>query len=85
MSKHIPNTTPQLNRLRAAAGLIPIVEDGLFQKTISTERASVMAAFCAWAHDQPCDAPESKELALAISQGLERIEAAIAASESKST
>lgn len=81
MPKPPPAPSPQLNRLRAAAGLIPIIEDGLFQKTISVERASVMASFCAWAHDQAGAAPESQALAQLIRAGLERIDAAIAAAE----
>lgn len=81
MTKTTLSSSFQINRLRAAAGLIPIIEDGLFKKTISVERASVMANFCAWAHDQPSPEPEVKNLAKIISDGLERIEAAIAAGE----
>jgi hypothetical protein len=77
MPKKISTATPQLNRLRAAAGLIPIIEDGLLQKTISVERASVMATFCAWAHDQSVNDSEAEALAKDISEGLERIETAI--------
>lgn len=77
MPKTIPNSTPQLNRLRAAAGLIPIIEDGLIQKTISIERASVMASFCAWAHDQADVEPGTEAFAKIISDGLERIESVI--------
>ena len=78
MPKTIPTSTPQLNRLRAAAGLIPIIEDGLFQKTISVERASVMASFCAWAHDQAGMEPDAEAFAKIISDGRGRIESAIA-------
>ena len=78
MAKSIPNTTPQLNRLRAAAGLIPIIEDGLIQGTLSPERASIMAAFCVWAHDQSCEDMDTQSLAKTISDGLERIESRIA-------
>ncbi len=78
MAKSIPNTTPQLNRLRAAAGLIPIIEDGLIQGTLSPERASIMAAFCVWAHDQSCEDVDTQSLAQTISDGLERIESRIA-------
>lgn len=78
MAKSIPNTTPQLNRLRAAAGLIPIIEDGLIQGTLSPERASIMAAFCVWAHDQSCEDVDTQSLAKTISDGLERIESRIA-------
>jgi hypothetical protein len=77
MPKPIPPATPEPNRLRAAAGLIPIIENGLFQKTISAERASIMAAFCAWARDQTCSDASTTELAEIVSSGLERIDAAI--------
>lgn len=78
MPKTVLISTPQLNRLRAAAGLIPIIEDGLFQKTISLERASAMASFCAWAHDQAGAEPDAEAFTKIISDGLERIESAIA-------
>jgi len=44
MSKQIPPATPELNRLRAAAGLIPIIEDGLTDAKLSAERAALMAS-----------------------------------------
>ena len=74
MAKSLPDTTPQLNRLRAAAGLIPIIEDGLTKGTLTPDRASLMAAFCAWAHDQSCEDVDTQALAKTISDGLERIE-----------
>jgi len=74
MAKSLPDTTPQLNRLRAAAGLIPIIEDGLTKGTLTPDRASVMAAFCAWAHDQSGEDVNTQALAKVISDGLERIE-----------
>ncbi|TXH03132.1 MAG: hypothetical protein E6R05_03435 [Candidatus Moraniibacteriota bacterium] len=78
MAKSLPNATPQLNRLRAAAGLIPIIEDGLRKGTLTPDRASIMATFCAWAHDQSCEEADTQALAKSISDGLERIEAMIA-------
>ena len=78
MTKPISEQTPQLNRLRAAAGLIPIIEGGLVLGSISHERASIMVAFCAWAHDQADDAPNAQALAQTIQEGLERIEARLA-------
>ena len=74
MAKPLPDTTPQLSRLRAAAGLIPIIEDGLTKGTLTPDRASLMAAFCAWAHDQSCEDVDTQALAKTISDGLERIE-----------
>lgn len=78
MAKSLPDTTPQLNRLRAAAGLIPIIEDGLTKGTLTPDRATAMAAFCVWAHDQSCGTTDTEELARTISEGLARIEAGIA-------
>lgn len=78
MTKPIPEPTPQLNRLRAAAGLIPIIEDGLILGSISHERASIMAAFCAWAYDQANGDANTQALAQTIQDGLERIEARLA-------
>jgi hypothetical protein len=74
MAKSLPDTTPQLNRLRAAAGLIPIIEDGLTKGTLTPDRASLMAAFCEWAHSQSCEDADTQSLAKTISDGLERIE-----------
>jgi len=42
MSKQIPPPTPEINRLRAAAALIPIIESGLLASKLSIERASLM-------------------------------------------
>lgn len=74
MAKSLPDTTPQLNRLRAAAGLIPIIEDGLTKGTLTPDRASLMAAFCVWAHDQSCEDVDTQTLEKTISEGLARIE-----------
>lgn len=78
MAKSQRETTPQLNRLRAAARLIPIIEDGLTKGTLSTDRASLMTAFCTWAYDQSSDDADSQGLAKIIGEGLERIESMIA-------
>ena len=79
MPKFAPTATPELNRLRAAAALIPIIEGGLFQKSLSVERASLMASFCAWAYSQKANTPESEELIKAVGDGLKRLEVALAA------
>ena len=76
MSK-IPEPTPALNRLRAAAGLIPLIEDGLRQSKITAEKASLMAEFCSWAAQQATEgSPEALRLADDIKAELtaERIE-----------
>jgi len=61
---HVPTPTPEINRLRAAAALIPIIEAGLIDSKISTTRASLMASFCEWATEKISDDPYSVELAL---------------------
>ena len=75
MSK-TPEPTPALNRLRAAAGLIPLIEDGLRQSRITAEKASLMAEFCSWAAQQGTEGgPEALRLADDIKAGLERLRA----------
>ena len=72
----IPESTPALNRLRAAAGLIPLIEDGLRQSKITGEKASLMAEFCSWAAQQATEgSPEALRLADDIKSGLERLKA----------
>lgn len=75
MSKPLASS-PVLNRLRAAAGLIPLIEDGLRQSTITPEKAALMAEFCAWAanHEHRSD-PESDRLAKVVTEGLTRLSA----------
>jgi hypothetical protein len=66
--------SPALNRLRAAAGLLPLIESGLRDGKISRDRAGLMAEFCSWAADQNADAGEvSIKLATEIRDGLERL------------
>jgi predicted oxidoreductase (fatty acid repression mutant protein) len=83
MTKPIPEPTPQLNRLRAAAGLIPIIEDGSVLRSLSQERASIMATFCAWAYDQASAEANAQALAQTIQEGLERIEARLASKDAE--
>lgn len=73
----IDDKTPankELNRLRAAAGLIPIIESGLARSQLSNERAALTCEFCVWAleHDTAGD-KESEKLVQEIREGLERI------------
>ena len=78
MSK-IPEPTPALNRLRAAAGLIPLIEDGLRQSKITAEKASLMAEFCSWAAQQATESgPEALRLGDNIKAGLERLKTLLA-------
>jgi hypothetical protein len=77
MVRKISTPTPELNRLRAALALIPIIESGLNQKTISIEKASLMASFCEWAYAQNAMQPEAEALARDIGTGLKRLESAL--------
>ena len=78
MSK-IPEPTPALNRLRAAAGLIPLIEDGLRQSKITAEKASLMAEFCSWAAQHATEGgPEALRLADDIKVGLGRLKTLLA-------
>jgi len=74
MVKTIPTSTPQLNRLRAAAGLIPLIEAGQSDNSLSHERVAQMLLFCEWATSaiQPT-LPEEKRLAEVITQGIFRL------------
>lgn len=74
MTEKSPPNKP-LNRLRAAAGLIPVIESGLRDKKLNPEKASLMAEFCAWSLEHEGDeSDEAKQLAEKIQQGFERIE-----------
>lgn len=75
MSKQLSPTTPELNRLRAAAALIPIIESGLADSKLTRERASLMAAFCEWTTEKPGNDPEAEKLSSKIKDGLSRLQA----------
>lgn len=77
MPKSIPPPTPEINRLRAAAALIPIIEAGLVDSKLSAERAALMAAFCEWTTEKPGDDPEAAKLATKVRDGLERLKVAL--------
>ena len=69
-----PPVSPELNRLRAAAGLIPIIESGLADGKLSIERAALMASFCEWANHVETDDAEQKRLVTLVAKGLQRLE-----------
>jgi hypothetical protein len=69
-----PPATPELNRLRAAAGLIPIIESGLADGKLSIERAALMASFCEWAKHVETEDTEQRRLASVVAQGLLRLQ-----------
>ena len=77
MPKHLPPATPQLNRLRAAAGLVPIIEAGLTDARLSLEKAALMASFCEWSTENPPDDPEAMKLAQQVDDALKRIKIAL--------
>ena len=84
MSKQIAPPSPEINRLRAAAALIPIIESGLADSKLSPERASLMAAFCEWTTDSTFDKPEAVKLATKVKDGLERLKAVLSVSATDS-
>ena len=76
MATQIPPPTPEINRLRAAAALIPIIESGLLASKLSLERAANMASFCEWTIEKPSDDPEVVRLAESVRKGLKRLKMA---------
>lgn len=66
-------SSPELNRLRAAAALIPIIESGLVDAKLSAERAALMASFCEWAAELGPSEPEAVKLSQDIRDGLQRL------------
>jgi len=73
MSKTPSPATPELNRLRAAAGLIPIIETGLADGKLTIERAALMASFCEWAVTFEVQDAEEKRLVDLVAEGLKRL------------
>ncbi len=80
MPNLIPPPTPEINRLRAAAALIPIIETGLADSKLSVERAALMASFCEWAVQSVPDDPDAVKLAETVTIGLKRIRMALSSS-----
>ena len=77
MSNQIPPPSPEINRLRAAAALIPIIESGLLASKLSVERAALMASFCEWTVEQRSDDPNVVKLAETVGSGLKPIKMAL--------
>jgi hypothetical protein len=70
----IADPTPELNRLRAAAALIPLIECGLNDGKILADRAALMSEFCAWALAHKNEAGSDGEpFAVEIRDGLDRL------------
>lgn len=78
MSKRTPLPTPGINRLRAAAALIPIIETGLAESTITVERAALMASFCEWSANNMASDAETVRLTKLVASGLQRLKIALA-------
>jgi hypothetical protein len=74
MSRTPTPATPELNRLRAAAGLIPIIETGLADGKLTIERAALMASFCEWAVTFETQNVEQKHLVDLVVVGLRRLQ-----------
>ena len=79
MEKTPEVTTPEINRLRAAAALIPLIEAGLAESKMSIQRASPMVTFCEWATENISDDPLVIKLAQTVKSGLKRVKATLAA------
>ena len=77
MAKPIPPSTREINRLRAAAALIPIIESGLASSRFSIERAALMATFCEWTTERPAEHPEAVRLATSVGAGVARLKIAL--------
>lgn len=78
MPKSLPTPTPTLNRLRAAADLLPIIETGLADGKLSPERAALMASFCEWAATANAADSDETQLIDAINHGLYRLKSRLA-------
>lgn len=81
MSKTPTPATPELNRLRAAAGLIPIIEVGLADGKLSIERAALMASFCEWAVTFTAQNSEQQRLVDVVLHGLNRLQVRMSAED----
>lgn len=73
MPANIESPSPALNRLRAAAALIPIIESGLADSKLSAERAASMSSFCEWALEHEPETSEGRRLAELIRTGVSKI------------
>jgi len=77
MQKSVPPPSPELNRLRAAAAMIDIIELGLGQSTLSADRALSMSLFCEWAAEITPRTAEEIKLSKRIQEGLKRLKSAL--------
>lgn len=75
MTKIPPPPTPERNRLRAAAALVPIIESGLDGGKLTEDKASQMIRFCEWTMNSEATDQDETALKVAIRNGLVRLEA----------
>lgn len=74
MTKTPPSATPERNRLRAAAALIPIIESGLDDGKLAQDRAIQMAQFCQWSLESETSEKDESVLKDIVRSGLKRLE-----------
>ena len=67
----------KLNRLRAAAALIPIIQSDFADKKLSRERAVNMISFIEWAASTPAESPAEQKLLNEVMAGLSRLKDAL--------
>lgn len=82
MPSKVPAPSAALNRLRAAAGLLPQIESGLRDGKIAVEKAALSAEFCRWALDNAAEAgPDGVPFAKSLEAGLESLRLALEVAE----
>ena len=69
------DTNKGLSRLRAAAGLMPIIESSLMKAQMDSSRALTMCRFCEWSLENDETDPETLKLKADVLNGLNRINA----------
>lgn len=74
MTRTHPPATPERNRLRAAAALIPIIESGLNDGKLAADRAIQMVHFCQWAMNSETTEQDAAALKEIIRSGLLRLD-----------
>lgn len=67
----------KLNRLRAAAALLPQIEAGLSDGKLTHEKAALSAEFCQWALSDVPESEEARKHAAALETGLARLKSVL--------
>ena len=68
-----------LNRLRAVAALVPIIQSGLADSKLSRDRANQMANFIEWAANSTPENDVEQRLVNELNAGLSSLKATLAA------